>query len=90
MTEYKYTVLFEWAKDEAYKNGAYNVRVPAMPEICTFGETLEEARTMAEDAIRLVIESNTKRGEPIPEDVIPDQQAINGEVVEEVEVKLTA
>ena len=48
MKEYKYTVFFEWAKDEAYKNGAYNVRVPAMPEICTFGETLEEARTMAE------------------------------------------
>ena len=33
--------------------GAYNVQVPAIPEICTYGETLEEARQMAQDAISL-------------------------------------
>jgi len=61
MKEYKYTVFFEPAEE-----GGYIVRVPAMPEICTEGDTLEEARAMAEDAIRCVIESNTKLGEPIP------------------------
>jgi len=38
---YSYTVLFE-----PLEEGGYNVIVPAIPEICTFGETLEEAREM--------------------------------------------
>ena len=42
---------------------------PAVPEICTFGETLEEAREMARDAIRCYLESALKTGEPIPGDV---------------------
>ena len=42
--------------------------MPAIPEICTFGETLEEAREMAEDAIRCYLEGALKEGEPIPED----------------------
>jgi len=45
MTIYKYTVLFE-----PIEEGGYNVVIPAIPEICTFGETLEEAREMAKDA----------------------------------------
>ena len=81
MKEYKYTVFFEPAEE-----GGYIVRVPAMPEICTEGETLEEARTMAEDAIRCVIESNTKLGEPIPVDVISDREPIR----EQVAVKFAA
>jgi predicted RNase H-like HicB family nuclease len=32
--------------------GGYSVVVPAIPEICTFGETLPEARRMAKDAVR--------------------------------------
>jgi len=48
---------------------AYNVLVPAIPEICTFGETLEEAREMAGDAIRCYLESALKTGEPIPNDI---------------------
>jgi antitoxin HicB len=43
--------------------------VPAIPEICTFGETLEEAREMARDAIRCFLESALKTGEPIPSDI---------------------
>ncbi len=46
MSEYRYTVLFE-----PLPEGGYNVIVPAFPEICTFGDTLEEARAMALDAI---------------------------------------
>ena len=64
MAEYRYTVLFEPVPE-----GGYNVIVPALPEICTFGETLEEARDMAEDAIKCVLESMIKDNEPIPSDV---------------------
>ena len=52
MKVYNYTVLFE-----PMENGGYDVKVPAIPEICTFGDTLEEARDMAEDAIRCYLES---------------------------------
>lgn len=58
----QYTVLFE------PQEGGYNVIVPAIPEICTFGETMEEAREMAEDAISCHLESALKHGEPIPKD----------------------
>ena len=62
--EYGYTTLFE-----PLAEGGFNVLVPAIPEICTFGETLEEAREMARDAIRCYLESALKTGEPIPGDV---------------------
>ena len=64
MTEYNYTVIFERAPE-----GGYNVIVPAIPEICTFGGTLSEAREMAQDAIRCFLESARETGEPIPQDV---------------------
>ena len=63
MKIYNYTVIFE-----PLEEGGYDVIVPAISEICTFGETLEEARKMAEDAIRCYLESALKRKEPIPED----------------------
>ena len=65
MTEYNYTVVFERAPE-----GGYSVVVPAMPEICTFGETLEEAREMARDGIRCVLESARETGEPIPQAIV--------------------
>ncbi len=49
--EYSYTVLFEPAA-----GGGYVVTCPALPAVVTQGETLEEAREMAMDAIRLVLE----------------------------------
>lgn len=42
--------------------------VPAISEICTFGETLEEASAMAEDAIRCYLESAIELDETIPDD----------------------
>ena len=63
---YSYTVVFEKMPE-----GGYNVLVPAIPEICTFGETREEARDMAEDAIRCFLESALRTGEQIPDDVEP-------------------
>ena len=64
MAEYGYTTLFE-----PMPEGGYNVLVPAIPEICTCGDTLEEARAMARDAIRCYLESALKTGEPIPDDI---------------------
>jgi antitoxin HicB len=51
---------------EPEEEGGFTVRVPAFPEIVTYGEDERTALAMAEDAIRLVIEDCTARGEPIP------------------------
>ena len=67
---------------EPIEEGGYNVIVPAIPEICTFGETLEEAREMTKDAIRCYLESAVKLGEPIPKDVKPREEQV--EVVLEI------
>jgi antitoxin HicB len=48
------------------EEGGFTVRVPAFPEIVTYGGDEREALAMAEDAIRLVIEDCTARGESIP------------------------
>jgi predicted RNase H-like HicB family nuclease len=61
---YNYTVVYEQLSE-----GGYNVIVPAIPEICTYGETLEEAREMAKDAIQCFVESAIKAGEVVPQDV---------------------
>jgi predicted RNase H-like HicB family nuclease len=45
MAQYGYTTVFEPSPE-----GGYNVLVPAIPKICTYGKTLEEARQMAQDA----------------------------------------
>jgi len=51
---------------EPEEEGGFTVRVPALPEIVTFGRDEREALAMAEDAIRLVLEDCTERGEPFP------------------------
>jgi antitoxin HicB len=48
--------------------GGYVVTCPALPGLVTEGDTLEEAREMAADAIRCYIEGLQKDGEPIPVD----------------------
>ena len=63
MTQYKYTVIFEPAEE-----GGYVVRVPALPGCYTQGETLEEAKEMAKEAIACYIESLIKDGLPVPEE----------------------
>lgn len=51
---------------EPEEGGGFIVRVPALPEIVTYGRDETEALAMAEDAIRLVLEDMAARGEPIP------------------------
>ena len=58
---YQYTAVFEEAPE-----GGYVVRIPTLGCV-TEGETFEEARKMAEDAIRCYLKSLIKHGEPIPE-----------------------
>ena len=44
----------------------YQVTVPLLPGLITYGRTLSEAREMARDAIRCHLEGLQKAGEPIP------------------------
>lgn len=57
----KFTAVYEQAED-----GWVYVHVPELPEVHTQGQDLDEARTMVEDAIQLVIADRRERGESIP------------------------
>ena len=48
--------------------GGYTVIVPSLPGCITYGEDVEEAITMAKEAIELYIEELQDRNEPIPDD----------------------
>jgi len=48
---------------EPEEEGGFTVRVPPLPEIVIYGKDESEALTMAEDAIRLVLEDCAARGE---------------------------
>ena len=61
VSEHGYTVIFNQLADDDWQ-----VIVPAFPEIVTHGRNLVEAREMAQDAIRLVLEGARARGEKIP------------------------
>jgi len=50
--------------------------VPVIPEICTFGSTIKQAREMGRDAIRCVIESALKNGEPISQNIDPEKERV--------------
>jgi antitoxin HicB len=69
---HKFTVVLEPDED-----GGFTVRVPSLPEIVTYGEDEQEALTMAEDAIRLVIEDRIAHGEPIPTPQAPRVREIS-------------
>lgn len=48
--------------------GGYTVTVPALPGCVTYGANMQEARTMARDAIALYVEDMVAEGEEIPEE----------------------
>ena len=64
-------MLFEPAEE-----GGYTVTCPALPGLVTEGDTLEEARHMAEDALRGYLESLRKDGLAIPPDKAPITEPI--------------
>jgi len=59
-----YTVIYE-----PQPEGGYTVSVPALPGCITEGDTIAEARSMAEDAIRGYCESLLADGLALPVDV---------------------
>ncbi len=61
---YNFTVLFTPAEE-----GGFVVTCPALPGVVTEGDTIEEAREMAADAIRGHLECLRAHKLPIPEDV---------------------
>jgi predicted RNase H-like HicB family nuclease len=63
MAEYNDTVLFEPAEE-----GGFVVTCPALRGLVTEGNTLEEARIMARDAIRGYVEILHKDHLPVPAD----------------------
>ncbi|MDV2480304.1 MAG: type II toxin-antitoxin system HicB family antitoxin [bacterium] len=60
--EYTFTAVFEPAEE-----GGYVVTFPAIPNLATQGETLEEAREMAVDCLQGYLESLQELGRPLPE-----------------------
>jgi antitoxin HicB len=79
--EYNFTVLYEPAEE-----GGYVVKCPALPGLVTEGDTLEEARAMAADAIRGYLESLRKDGLPVPDDKKLTLQPVKEEVKVVLEV----
>lgn len=75
-----YTVYFE-----PLEEGGYQVVVPALPGIVTYGETLDEARAMAVDAIKCHCEGLIKNGEPVPEEKITESEPIKEKLSIEME-----
>lgn len=48
--------------------GGFTVLVPSLPGCVSFGETLEEAKSMAQEAIELYVETLKERNETIIDD----------------------
>jgi antitoxin HicB len=63
MSEHGYRVIYE-----PIAEGGYQVIVPALPGIVTYGRTLDEAREMARDAIVCHLQGLIKDNEEIPDD----------------------
>jgi predicted RNase H-like HicB family nuclease len=73
--QHGYTVIYEQLLE-----GGYQVIVPALPGIVTYGRTIGEAREMAEDAVRCHLRALIKDGEEIPKDPFAPQQPISEEL----------
>jgi predicted RNase H-like HicB family nuclease len=77
--EYAFTAVFEPAEE-----GGYVVTFPAIPELATQGESLDEARAMAADCLRCYLEARSKDGLPLPQ----SEQDHTGAILSQVKVSL--
>ncbi len=59
--EYSYTVIYE-----PVSGGGYQVMVPVLPGVLSYGRDIEEAKIMARDAIRCHVLGLQKEHEQIP------------------------
>ncbi|MGI8554468.1 MAG: type II toxin-antitoxin system HicB family antitoxin [Dehalococcoidia bacterium] len=53
------------------EEGVYSVRVPELPGINTWGQTIEDALANAREAIEVHLEGLALDGEPIPQESEP-------------------
>ena len=60
--------------------GGFTAVVPALPGCITYGEDLDEALSMAKEAIELYIEELKARNEPITDDSHTFEYSLNLEV----------
>ncbi len=81
MREYGFTVLFEPAAE-----GGYIVTCPALPGLVSEGDSLDEARAMAKDAIRAYLESLREDGLPVPSDPLNDRDLVKEKVIVALEI----
>ena len=61
MAEHGYRVIYE-----PLAEGGFQVIVPALPGIVTYGRTIDEAREMAQDAVTCHLQGLLKDDEKIP------------------------
>jgi predicted RNase H-like HicB family nuclease len=61
---YRYTIILHPEPED----GGYSVTVPALPGCLAQGDTLEEAITLAKEAIALHVMALREEGEPVPEE----------------------
>lgn len=59
----KYTIIL--IPDD---NGTYEVQVPALPGVHTYGRTADEATANAREAIKAHLAALREMGEPVPAD----------------------
>ncbi len=71
MSEYGYRVIYERLAE-----GGFQVIVPALPGIVTYGRSVEEAREMATDAIACHLQGLLKDNEEIPIDPFTSETPI--------------
>lgn len=75
LSEYGYRVIYEKLAE-----GGFQVIVPALLGIVTYGRTIEEAREMAQDAITCHLKGLLKDNEDIPEDPFTAENPITEEL----------
>jgi predicted RNase H-like HicB family nuclease len=75
VSEHGYRVIYE-----PLLEGGFQVIVPALTGLVSFGRTLDEARSMAQDAITCHLKGLLKDGEEIPEDPSAAGQPITEEL----------
>ncbi len=70
--ERTYTIILE-----PDPSGGFVVHVPALPEVCTQGETESEAIANAREAIALAVEERIAEGESVPADQDPQVRKVS-------------
>lgn len=80
MATYVYT-----AKFQPEPEGGYTVTIPALRGLVTYGETSDEAKANAYEALELYLESLLERNKPIPSDI---PLLSSGVITEKISVSL--